>query len=130
MIAFEGAPNFGRTLDPATTLSLGTDFAGAAFDEVAPMFFGAACVFRSIAVPLDIFTCFPQAQHQHHFSFSSQLLYWLQSQVPSEARRAHQLALAVIKCIYLPPTYLYLIQDIEDRCLLLTSSTSFVDLTF
>jgi hypothetical protein len=36
--------------------------------------------------------------------------------------------LAVIKCIYLPPTYLYSIQDIEDRCLLLTSSTSFVDL--
>jgi hypothetical protein len=38
--------------------------------------------------------------------------------------------LAVIKCIYLPPTYLHLIQDIEDRCLLLTSSTSFVDLPF
>jgi hypothetical protein len=36
--------------------------------------------------------------------------------------------LAVIKCIYLPPTYLYFIQDIEDRCLLLMSSTSFVDL--
>jgi hypothetical protein len=36
--------------------------------------------------------------------------------------------LAVIKCIYLLPTYLYFIQDIEDRCLLLTSSTSFVDL--
>jgi hypothetical protein len=36
--------------------------------------------------------------------------------------------LTVIKCIYLPPTYLYSIQDIEDRCLLLTSSTSFVDL--
>jgi hypothetical protein len=35
--------------------------------------------------------------------------------------------LAVIKCIYLPPTYLYFIQDIEDRCLLLTSSTSFID---
>jgi hypothetical protein len=38
--------------------------------------------------------------------------------------------LADIKCIYLPPTYLYLIQDIEDRCLLLTRSTSFVDLPF
>jgi hypothetical protein len=38
--------------------------------------------------------------------------------------------LAVIKCIYLPPTYLYFIQDIEDRCLLLTSSTCFVDLPF
>jgi hypothetical protein len=38
--------------------------------------------------------------------------------------------LVVIKCIYLPPTYLYFIQDIEDRCLLLTSSTSFVDLPF
>jgi hypothetical protein len=36
--------------------------------------------------------------------------------------------LAVIKCIYLPPAYLYFIQDIEDRCLLLTSSTSFIDL--
>jgi hypothetical protein len=36
--------------------------------------------------------------------------------------------LVVIKCIYLPPTYLYFIQDIEDRCLLLTSSMSFVDL--
>jgi hypothetical protein len=38
--------------------------------------------------------------------------------------------LTVIKCIYLPPTYLHFIQDIEDRCLLLTSSTSFVDLPF
>jgi hypothetical protein len=37
--------------------------------------------------------------------------------------------LAVIKCIYLPPTYLYFIQDIEDRCLLLTSSMRFVDLS-
>jgi hypothetical protein len=34
----------------------------------------------------------------------------------------------VIKYIYLPPTYLYFIQDIEDMFLLLTSSTSFVDL--
>jgi hypothetical protein len=38
--------------------------------------------------------------------------------------------LAVIKCIYLPPTYLHFIQDIDDRCLLLTSFTSFVDLPF
>jgi hypothetical protein len=38
--------------------------------------------------------------------------------------------LAVIKCIYLPSTYLHFIQDIEDTCLLLTSSTSFVDLPF
>jgi hypothetical protein len=38
--------------------------------------------------------------------------------------------LAVIKCIYLLPTYLHFIQDIEDRCLLLMSSTSFVDLPF
>jgi hypothetical protein len=38
--------------------------------------------------------------------------------------------LAVIKCIYLPPTYLYLMQHIEDMCLLLMSSTSFVDLPF
>jgi hypothetical protein len=41
-----------------------------------------------------------------------------------------RLMLAIIKCIYLPPTYLYFMQDIEDRCLLLTSSTSFVDLPF
>jgi hypothetical protein len=38
--------------------------------------------------------------------------------------------LAVIKCIYLLPTYLHFIQDIEDRCLLLMSSMSFVDLPF
>jgi hypothetical protein len=36
----------------------------------------------------------------------------------------------VIKCIYLPPTYIHFIQDIEDRCLLLTSSMSFVHLPF
>jgi hypothetical protein len=35
-----------------------------------------------------------------------------------------------VKCIYLPPTYIYFIQDIEDRCLLLMSSTSFVNLLF
>jgi hypothetical protein len=38
--------------------------------------------------------------------------------------------LAVIKCIYLPSAYLYFMQDIEDWCLLLMSSTSFVDLPF
>jgi hypothetical protein len=38
--------------------------------------------------------------------------------------------LAIIKCIYLPPTYLHFRQDIEDRCLLLTSSMSFLDLPF
>jgi hypothetical protein len=38
--------------------------------------------------------------------------------------------LAVRKCIYLPPTYLHFIQDIENMCLLLTSSMSFVDLPF
>jgi hypothetical protein len=38
--------------------------------------------------------------------------------------------LAVIKFIYLPPTYLHFTQDIENKCLLLTSSTSFVDLPF
>jgi flagellar biosynthesis protein FlhB len=38
--------------------------------------------------------------------------------------------LVVIKCIYLLPTYLHFIQDIEVRCLLLMSSTSFVDLPF
>jgi hypothetical protein len=38
--------------------------------------------------------------------------------------------LVVIKCIYLPSTYLHFIQAIEEMCLLLTSSTSFVDLPF
>jgi hypothetical protein len=38
--------------------------------------------------------------------------------------------LAVIKYTYLPPTYPDFNHDIEDRCLLLTSSTSFVDLPF
>jgi hypothetical protein len=38
--------------------------------------------------------------------------------------------LVVIKCIYLPPAYLHFMQDIEDRHILLTSSTSFVDLPF
>jgi hypothetical protein len=42
----------------------------------------------------------------------------------------HAKLLAVIKCIYLPLTYLHFIQDIEYRCLLLMSSTSFVDLLF
>jgi hypothetical protein len=36
----------------------------------------------------------------------------------------------VIKCIYLPPRYVHFMQDIENRCLLLTSSMSFVDLPF
>jgi hypothetical protein len=45
-------------------------------------------------------------------------------------RNARFFLLAVIKCIYLPLTYLYFIQDIEDRCLLLTSSKNFVDLPF
>jgi hypothetical protein len=39
-----------------------------------------------------------------------------------------RLLLAVLKCIYLLPTYLYFMQDIGDRCQLLTSSTSFVEL--
>jgi hypothetical protein len=39
-----------------------------------------------------------------------------------------QRVLAVIKCIYLSPIYLYFIQDIEDMFLLSMSSTSFVDL--
>jgi hypothetical protein len=38
--------------------------------------------------------------------------------------------LAVIKYIYLSVTYLHFIEDIEDRCLLLTSSMSFIDLPF
>jgi hypothetical protein len=35
-----------------------------------------------------------------------------------------------IKCIYLSPIHLYFIQDVEDRCLLLMSFTSFVNLPF
>jgi hypothetical protein len=38
--------------------------------------------------------------------------------------------LVVKKCIYLSPTHLHLMQDIEDRCLLLIRSMSFVDLPF
>jgi hypothetical protein len=38
--------------------------------------------------------------------------------------------LAVIKYTYLSPTYPNFILDIEDRCLLLMSSMSFVDLEF
>jgi hypothetical protein len=38
--------------------------------------------------------------------------------------------LAIIKCIYLPPTYLHFIQDIEYMCLLLTSSMSSINLPF
>jgi hypothetical protein len=38
--------------------------------------------------------------------------------------------LAVLKCIYLLATYQHFIQDIEERCVLLTSSTSFVDSPF
>jgi hypothetical protein len=38
--------------------------------------------------------------------------------------------LAVIKYTNLSPTYPNFIQDIEDRCLLLTSSMNFVDLPF
>jgi hypothetical protein len=38
--------------------------------------------------------------------------------------------LADIRCIYLLPTYLHFIKDIEDKCLLLMSFTCFVDLPF
>jgi hypothetical protein len=38
--------------------------------------------------------------------------------------------LAVIKYTHLPPTHPNFIQDIKDRCLLLTSSMSFVDSPF
>jgi hypothetical protein len=38
--------------------------------------------------------------------------------------------LAVIKCKYLLTTNLQFIQDIEDRCLLLMSCMSFLDLLF
>jgi hypothetical protein len=37
---------------------------------------------------------------------------------------------AIIKCIYLSPTYLHFMQDIEDRCLWLTGSMSFVEVPF
>jgi hypothetical protein len=52
------------------------------------------------------------------------------SMITSGGSGALEEVLAVIKYIYLPPTYLYFIQDIEDMCLLLTSFTSFVDLLF
>jgi hypothetical protein len=45
-------------------------------------------------------------------------------------RQVVEVLLAVIKYTYLPATYTNFIQDTEDRCLLLTSSTSFVDLPF
>jgi hypothetical protein len=38
--------------------------------------------------------------------------------------------LVVIKCIYLPSTFFHFMQDIEDRCLLLMCSMTFVDLPF
>jgi hypothetical protein len=38
--------------------------------------------------------------------------------------------LAVIKYIYLLPTYLHFLQGVEDMCLLLMSSMSFVDVLF
>jgi hypothetical protein len=47
---------------------------------------------------------------------------------PQQAGDATQL-LAVIKCIHFPPTYLHFMKYIEDG-LLLTSSTTFVDLLF
>jgi hypothetical protein len=52
------------------------------------------------------------------------------SMITSGGFGALEEVLAVIKYIYLPPTYLYFIQDIEDMCLLLTSFTSFVYLLF
>jgi hypothetical protein len=52
------------------------------------------------------------------------------SRLKGRGARICSLLLAVVKCIYLPLTYQHFIQDIEDRCLLLTSSTSFVDLPF
>jgi hypothetical protein len=47
-----------------------------------------------------------------------------------EQNSKHEGVLVVIKCIYLSSIYLHFIQDIEDRCLLLMSSTSFVDPPF
>jgi hypothetical protein len=38
--------------------------------------------------------------------------------------------LVVIKCIYLSSPYLHFIKNVEDMCLLLTSSMSAVDLPF
>jgi hypothetical protein len=48
---------------------------------------------------------------------------------PSEVNQ-YGMLLVVVKYIYLLPTFLYFFQDIEGRCLLLTSSMSFVDLPF
>jgi hypothetical protein len=51
-------------------------------------------------------------------------------QLPTVSSPEQGQLLAVIKCIYLPPTYLHFMQDIEDRCLLLTNSMHFIDLPF
>jgi hypothetical protein len=64
---------------------------------------------------------FPHGQFAHGLSCAGSLLT---TSVP------HACVLVVIKCTYLPPAYLYFIPDKEDKCLLLTSSTSFVDLPF
>jgi hypothetical protein len=44
--------------------------------------------------------------------------------------RIFRQVLSIIKYIYLPPTYIYSMQDIEDIYLLVTSSTIFVGLLF
>jgi hypothetical protein len=65
------------------------------------------------------------------YAFSNCFLTWTFSAgdlfVPSR-NLANWAMLVVIKFIYLLPTYLYFMQYIEDRCLLLTSSMSFDDL--
>jgi hypothetical protein len=59
-----------------------------------------------------------------HYPFNPKSSFNLKREVKRES------PLVVIRCIYLPPTYLHFMQDIEDRCLLLMSSTRFVDLPF
>jgi hypothetical protein len=57
------------------------------------------------------------------------LLCCLHASSPTSARWSYEV-LVVIKYTYLLPTCPNFIQDIEDRCLLLMSSMSFVDLPF
>jgi hypothetical protein len=73
----------------------------------------------------------PRAHRVTGFTSQSELSWWRIAKQLWNHRAIHfNCLLAVIKCIYLPPTYLHFMQDIEDRCLLLTSSMSFVDLPF
>jgi hypothetical protein len=78
----------------------------------------------------------PQQHHRHHdsealsqASLSIYITLWPSHPSSVIASMTRHL-LAVKKYIYLPSTYLPFIQDIENRCLLLTRFTNFVDLPF